>query len=91
VSASDGAREVLARVLEIVLRVAGPHRTPPGAAEDVALGEGGFWLDSVELLEIVVACEEAFAVALDPDADLTREGLRDARALASRIAAKLQG
>ena len=83
--------EVLSRVLEIVLRTAGAHRTPAGAPEQTALGEGGFWLDSVELLEIVVACEQAFGVELDPDTDLTQEGLKDARALARRIEAKLAG
>jgi acyl carrier protein len=79
------AHAIEQRVLEVVLRVAGPSRSPEGATPATPLGEGGFLLDSVALLEVVVACESAFGIELDADQDLTLEGLRSARSLAERI------
>ena len=48
------------RVLEVVSRIAGSHRTPPDAAASTRLWGGGFWLDSIDLLDLMLACDEAF-------------------------------
>jgi acyl carrier protein len=46
-----------------ILVSAWPHRFDPGQLRDeVPLGEDGLGLDSVEIVEIVVACEEFFEV-----------------------------
>lgn len=79
---------VLARVLEIVRRTAGVHRTPPGAGPDTPLRHDGFWLDSVDLLEIAVACAEEFSVEFDGVADLTPENLASPRTLAAVVRAR---
>lgn len=55
----------------LVTRVAGPSRTPPGSGAETPLSEAGFWLDSVELLEVVVACESEFGITFDATRDLT--------------------
>jgi acyl carrier protein len=47
-------------VLEIVRGVAGRDRTPPGAGEGTRLWGDGFWLDSIDLLDVMLACDEAF-------------------------------
>ena len=49
---------VAARVLTIVSRIAGPERTPQTVDASTPLAEGGFWLDSVELLEVLLTCDE---------------------------------
>lgn len=53
------------RILTIVSRIAGPDRVPAAVGADTPLGEGGFWLDSVEMLDLLVACEEEFGLVLD--------------------------
>jgi acyl carrier protein len=63
--------------------VAGPLRQPDGAGPDTPLGESGYWLDSVDLLEIVLACEREFDIVFDPD--LVAGSLGTARALADVI------
>jgi len=50
---------VAARVQAIVSRVAGPERTPPAVDASTLLAEGGFWLDSIELMEVLLTCDEA--------------------------------
>ena len=76
---------VLDRVQALVAAIAGPDRTPPDAGPDTALIHGGFWLDSVSLLEVIIACEAEFGVALDSQADLTADTLTTARKLAALI------
>ena len=66
----------------------GPTKTPPDAGPDTLLGDGGFWLDSVDLVEAVVACESEFAVTFEGETDLTREALHSVRTLADLIASK---
>jgi acyl carrier protein len=81
-------RAIVDRVLDVVLRVAGPARTPDDAGMDTPLGAGGFWLDSVDLVEVAVACEHEFALEFEGETDLTREALATARSLAELIAGK---
>lgn len=79
---------ILERLQKVVARVAGPTKTPPDAGPDTLLGDGGFWLDSVDLVEAVVACESEFAVTFEGETDLTREALHSVRTLADLIASK---
>ena len=76
------------RVRQVVARIAGPARTPSDAGPDTPLAAGGFWLDSVDLVEVIVACEVEFAVTFEGEADLTPEALRTVRTLADLIRSK---
>lgn len=78
----------LARVQAIVARVAGPHRTPNDAGPDTPLGEGGFWLDSVDLLETLIACEAEFGAVFNPETDLNGDGLGTVNMLLRQILAQ---
>jgi acyl carrier protein len=73
------------RVLGVVARVAGPHRTPASPGPDTPLTEGGFWLDSVGLFEVVLACEAEFDVHFDAETDLFPERLTTVATLAETI------
>ena len=53
----------------LVTRVAGPSRAPAESGPDTPLSEDGFWLDSVEMLEVVVACESEFGITFDATRD----------------------
>jgi acyl carrier protein len=50
--------------------VAGPSRTPPDSGPQTPLSGAGLRLDSVELLEVVVACECEFGIMFDATRDL---------------------
>jgi len=63
----------VARLVEILTEVAGPDRTPERVSADTPLNEGGFWLDSADLLEVLLGCEAAFSVNLDPSTILPEE------------------
>ncbi|HEY3036719.1 MAG TPA: acyl carrier protein [Streptosporangiaceae bacterium] len=54
------ADSALARVIEIVTKIAGPNRTPPAPGASTRLWGGGFWLDSIDLLDLMLACDVAF-------------------------------
>jgi acyl carrier protein len=79
----------LEQVQAIVARVAG--RNGGGAGADTPLTNGGYWLDSVHLLETIIACEEAFAVELDGEVDLTADTLKSVRTLFDLIRSKRAG
>ena len=82
-SASD---PLLDGVRALVERVAGPSRIAAAARPgDAALREEGFWLDSVELLEVVVACEAEFGITFDAMRDLAREALETLGSLTELI------
>lgn len=51
---------ILSRVLEIVIHVAGPNRKPADPGARTRLSGGGFWLDSIDLLELMLTCDQAF-------------------------------
>jgi acyl carrier protein len=63
------AAESLASIRALVIRVAGASRAPERSGAATPLSDGGFWLDSVELLELVVACEDAFGITFDATRD----------------------
>lgn len=79
---------VLDRVQQIVVQTAGAARIPAGAGPDTPLGEGGFWLDSVDLVEVVIACEAEFSVTFTGETDITPETLSTSRTLADLILSK---
>jgi acyl carrier protein len=79
----------LEEVHAIVARIAGRSVSPSGA--DTPLTNGGYWLDSVHLLETIIACEEAFAVEFDADVDLTVATLMSVRTLCELIRLKRAG
>ena len=84
-------RAIAERVLDVVRGVAGAARTPGDAGVDTPLGGGGFWLDSVDLVEVAVACEHEFSLVFDGESDLTREAMATSRSLAELIAGKRPG
>lgn len=79
------ADAVLARVQDIVAEIAGAERTPEGAGPDTPLGDSGYWLDSVDVLEVILACEREFGTVFEPEGDLTPETLSTPRRLAELI------
>jgi acyl carrier protein len=55
--------QVVALVREIIL-TSWPHRfSPEQLANNVSLGSDGLGLDSVEVAELLIACEERFDIA----------------------------
>jgi acyl carrier protein len=91
-AAPGGARTTSApsveRVQAIVTRIAGPDRSPPDAGPDTPLRDGGFWLDSVDLLEAIIACEAEFGVFFEPEADFTDRSLATVFTLFALIQSK---
>ena len=80
---------VLERVRVIVEQVSGPFRRPAAIGADTPLVADGYWLNSIDLLEVVVACEHEFGVALEPEQELTAAALRTLGSLAHVIRAKM--
>src|SRR5262249_34884525 len=60
---------LLAATRAVIERTVGAARTPPNAGADTPLADG-FWLDSIELVEVLVACEHEFGVLLDETSGL---------------------
>jgi acyl carrier protein len=75
---------VLEKTCAIVARIAGPARTPASLGPDTRLGDG-LWLDSIELLEVVVACEEEFGIAFDERTVLDSGALETLGSLAALV------
>jgi acyl carrier protein len=84
---TDG--DIQARLHRIVAAVAGPARTPADPGPDTPLGEAGYWLDSVDLVEVVLASEREFDVTFEGEADLTPLSLSCIRTFAELISGKL--
>ena len=81
---------VFVEVAQIVARVAGPSRTPAEITRDTRLADG-YWLDSVELLEVVIACETAFDIAFDAEQDAAARVFETLGSLAAVIRARVAG
>lgn len=80
---------VVAEVQAIVHSVAGPSRIPQGAGPETRLADG-FWLDSMEMLDVVLACEQHFGIVFEAGRDLTPGSLETVRHLATVVHARLQ-
>lgn len=87
---NDARSSTLARALATVIRIAGPSRTPPDAGPETSLADGGFGLDSVDVLELIVSCEQEFGIELDPRTLLPADALRNARGLAQVVQSALE-
>lgn len=81
--------DIVERVIALVAGIAGPERTPREVGPDTPLTDGGFWLDSVSLVEMVVICETEFFVEFDSEEDLTTAALASIGSLATVIRRKL--
>jgi acyl carrier protein len=79
---------ILARTRAIVERVAGAHRTPPVVTRDTKLADG-FWLDSVEMLDVVIACETEFGFVFSEHGDLDVSALDTLGSLVDVIARRV--
>lgn len=71
----------------LVGRIAGPSRTPRDAGPETRLGDG-YWLDSVELLEVLVACEKEFGIVFEDVGDLEAGALETLGTLTDLIRSK---
>lgn len=80
--------QLLDQVQTIVIKIAGPHRTPADVGPGTPLGEGGFWLDSLGLFEVIIACETEFGIIFDAGLDFKPESLRTIGGLAELVRTK---
>ena len=74
-------------VQAIVMRVANRAATVD-AGPDTALTDGGLDLDSLNLLRALLACEETYQVAFEPDTDFTDQTLKTVGTLFDLIRSK---
>ncbi|HUR35286.1 MAG TPA: hypothetical protein VM032_15890 [Vicinamibacterales bacterium] len=79
---------VVAAVAVIVTRVAGPARALRGPDERTRLAED-CWLDSMELLEVVLECERHFGIAFEEAIDLVPANLATIGSLAAVVHGRL--
>ena len=79
---------LLVAIRDLVEQVAGSRRIPAQVGPETRLSEGGFWLDSIELLQVVVACEERFAIVFDPAREFTPGALETLESLSALVRAK---
>jgi acyl carrier protein len=75
-------REGLCAIVKCVVEAA---RVPADVNADTPLGDGGLWLDSMELLQVVLACEAQFGITFKPAEDLIGDGLETVGTLANVI------
>jgi acyl carrier protein len=78
-------RAVIDQLVDIIRRVAGEARMTAEIDDNTALADGGFWLDSVEVLQVILACEDAFEITFVPAEDLNGETLKSLGSLAATI------
>lgn len=67
---------VLLRVWKTLADLVGPERAPDGPSAACPLGPGGFWLDSIDFFDAVLACEDAFGITLELETDFDTSQLR---------------
>ena len=65
---------LLPRVWKILAARAGAGRVPAVPSAACPLGSNGFWFDSIDFMDAILACEEAFGITfeLEPDFDASR-------------------
>ncbi len=76
------------RTRAIIERVVGAQRTPAHVDAGTRLADG-FWLDSVEMLEVVIACEIEFGIVFSEAGDLDVASLDTVGTLVEVIRARL--
>ncbi len=77
----------IARVCAIIEGIVGPARMPAGVDADTPLNDG-VWLDSVEMLELILACEREFGMVFDSSGQLAPEALATVGSLANLVTAR---
>ena len=80
--------KILAQVIELAAHQAGAGRAVANPGVDTLLAGGGFWLDSLALLELIVACEQSFGVSFD-EAELAPDQLNTVGSLAALVESRL--
>jgi acyl carrier protein len=78
---------ILIATRAIIERIAGSDRTPADCGPDTPLADG-FWLDSVELVDVLVACEQEFGIIIDDDMDVRSGAFGTLGSLADLIRSK---
>jgi acyl carrier protein len=78
-------KAVVEGLCAIVVRVVGAPRVPADTGAGTRLGDGGLWLDSMELLQVVLACEAQFGITFKAAEDLVGDGLETLGTLAGVI------
>jgi acyl carrier protein len=78
------SNELVGAVRGVVERVSGEDRARPLADRDTRLADG-YWLDSVDLFKLVLACETEFDVAFDADEDFSPRTFETLGTLANLI------
>jgi acyl carrier protein len=73
----------------IVARVAGPGRIPESVSRETRLGKG-YLLDSVEMLDVVIACETEFDIAFG-EQDLKPSSFETLGSLTDLVRSKVAG
>lgn len=76
-------------IREIVARVAGPGRIPEAVTRETRLGKG-YLLDSVEMLDVVIACEAEFDIAFG-EQDLNPSSFETLGSLTDLVRSKVAG
>lgn len=78
---------VFLRVVDIVCQIAGPRRAVPIVEPATPLSGGGFWLDSLDLVNVMLLCEEGFGDVFSKAGDplSLAESLRTVGELVSAI------
>src|SRR5262249_27932671 len=75
----------------LLARLVKPEGPRIQVGADTPLGKDGLWLDSGQLLELVIACEVEFGVSVEAATDLTPDTLRTVGTLAMLIRSKRAG
>ncbi len=88
--APQAPQSILARVLAIAGTIAGPNRTPPDAGPSTPLWNGGFWLDSLDLMDLMLACDAAFGPVFDGRCGAAIADTLTAGELAAAIEARMR-
>ena len=84
---SGASDPLLDAVRGIVERVAGQSRVPARVDESTRLADG-FWLDSGDLLNVILECEREFGIAFDDTQDFGRGAFETLGTLAALVRAK---
>ena len=75
---------VLERTRAVIERVVGPGRIPAESGAGTRLVDE-YWLDSVELLEVLVTCEAEFGVVFEESRDFENGSLETLGSLVALI------
>jgi acyl carrier protein len=76
---------LLDRLRGVVAGVIGADRVPADVSAATPLADEGLWLDSLELLQVVLAAEAEFGIVFEPGEDLVGGGLQTLGTLADLV------